>query len=225
MKHDLTFLDSCQRLYTRAQLSSASAPAPGHGLQALTAEDVLWAAGLGAAADDIFYTGLGKTADSMQGAVGKCRFVANDIEELRLIHQAAQPRLQAGFLEPAAVRIVPAAWENGQLPGIPESRLSALAKASRELPALTIRGCFFQGDLSGLHGEALGRYFRSCYELAKRMSTLLPCKISWLGILGGWEAAEQNAAEHPETFATFRREAEIVAAQNRSAFYARLILT
>lgn len=225
IKPEIDFLKDFQRLSSCNTIRSTKPLPPNLGVQAHTLDEILHASCLGFAPDDIFYTAPVKGPDDISKALGKCRFVANDAEELRLIDQAVQAQPQTGFLEPVAICVVPAAWEEKSLPGFPESQLSAMAKTVKTLPALTIRGCFFQGDLSGLHGEALGHYFRSCYESAKRISTLLPCKISWLGILGGWEAAERNAAEHPETFAAFQREAEIVAAQNRSAFYARLILT
>lgn len=218
-------LEHVQRLYPAHGLSPAKPLPPGSGVEAHTPDEVLRAFGIGFAPDDIFYIAAQKSPDDIYKTLGKCRFAASGAEELRLIDQAVQAQPRNGSLEPAAICVVPAAWEAGSLPGFPESRLSAMAKTVKALPALTIRGCFFRGDLSGLHGEVLGHYFRSCYESAKRISTLLPCKISWLGILGGWAAAERNAAGHPETFAALQRETEIIAAQNRSTFYARLIFT
>lgn len=225
MKDNFDLGESCQRLYTKAQIEAIGGTSSGFGLEALAPEEVLWAFSSGVAADDIFFTAPGKTSDDIRRTMGKCRFLANSLVELRRIHEAAEDKTAISLLEPAALCVVPAVFEGSALPGIPEKALPMIAREVRSFSGLAIRGCFFRGDLSELHGEELGRYFRTCYELSKQISALLPCKVSWLGILGGWEAAERNAAEHPETFAAFQREMEIVAAQNRSAFYARLILT
>lgn len=225
MKDNFNFGENCQRLYTKAQLATIGESSSGFGLETLTPEEVLWAFSFGVATDNIFFTAPGKASDDIRRTMGKCRFLANSLVELHRIHEVVEAKPAISLLEPVALCVVPAVFEGSALPGIPEKALPMIAREVRSFSSLAIRGCFFRGNLSNLHGEKLGRYFRTCYELSKRISTLLPCKVSWLGILGGWEAAERNAAEHPETFAAFQREIEIVVAQNRSTFYARLILT
>lgn len=191
-------------------------------VEARSAEEVLAANARGFAAGDVYYTALRKSGEDVRSVIGKCRIIADSLEELRLIDQAAREVLGAGQLETAGLCLALDGWEGR---GAPLPDLQALACALRELSAVSVRGCFVQGNVSGLHGEALGRYFRDCYEAAKRMSAVLPCGVGFLCITGGGEAAQRSAEEHPETLPAFRRAAGIVAAQNQSAFYARLIVT
>ncbi len=183
-----------------------------------SAEEVLAASAQGL--KDIYFTAPYKSETDICRVIGKCRIVADSVEELRRIDHAVQDR--AGTLEPVGIRLALDGWEG---PGIPIDALPELSREMRKLPALSVQGCFVQGDTAGLYGAALGRYYRNCYEAAKRMSAVLPCKITFLCITGGGTAAQKNAREQPETLPEFFRTTEIVAAQNRSAFYARLLIT
>ena len=183
------------------------------------------AASLGLTAEHIYFSAPGKTEDALRRSIGKCRFIANDRAELDRINRVAQPLLKPGFLESVGLRIIPEAYDDKKQFGIPERELPELAQAIKAFGGISVRGCFVQGSTEGLHGKALGRYFRTCYELAKRMTVILPCGMPYLCIDGGAESAHRNALEHPETLEDFLREAKIVATQNQNAFYARLLIT
>lgn len=209
--------------YRRLRVWEPDRCTPGTDLvEARSAEEVLAAHARGFAAGDVYFTAPRKSGEDVRDVTGKCRIIADSLEELRLIDQAAREVLKTGQPEAAGLRLALDGWEGR---GIPLPTLPALARELRDLPAVSVRGCFVQGNVSGLHGEALGRYFRDCYEAAKRMSAVLPCGVGFLCITGGGEAAQRSAEEHPETLPAFRRAAGIVAAQNQSAFYARLIVT
>lgn len=191
-------------------------------VEARSAEEVLAANALGFAAGDVYFTAPRKSGEDVRRVMGKCWVIADSLEELRLIDRAAREVSAAGRPEAAGLRLALDGWEGR---GVPLPALPALARELRDLSAVSVRGCFVQGNISGLHGEALGRYFRDCYEAAKRMSAVLPCGVGFLCASGGGEAAQRSAEKHPETLPAFRRAAGIVAAQNQSAFYARLIVT
>lgn len=197
----------------------------GFGVNAGSCEEVEQAAALRMAVERIYFSAPDKTEPDIRRTIGKCKLVANDLEELRRINQAAQSLAKPGFLESVGLRVIPDAYNSGNLPGIPERDLPALAQAVKGLPALSIGGCFVQGNLNGLHGAALGKYFRACYEVAKRVTVILPCGMPYLCVAGGAQAAFQNAQEHPETLEDCLRAAKIVAAQNQTAFYSRLLIT
>ena len=191
-------------------------------VEARSTEAVLAAATLGIAARDIYFTAKQKSVEDTRRIMGNCRIVADSLEELRWTDQAAQHTSNSGVLEPVGIRL---ALDSQEGQGIDPSVLPTLSRELRKMPAITVRGCFVRGRISDLHGEALGQYFRNCYEAAKRMSAILPCSITFLCITGGGEAARRNVEDHPETLPMFRRVADIVAAQNRSAFYATLLVT
>ncbi|WP_369283635.1 hypothetical protein [Oscillibacter sp. GMB15532] len=198
------------------------------GVQAVslrTEEQVLSAVELGLQREQIYFSGPKKTAADLPRLFGTCRLVANGWEELQEIDWIARLHPQEGTLEPVGLRLIPQRFDDGKQPGLSEGVLPELARKLKNLPAISVRGCFVQGKIEGLHGEELGRYFRECYELAKRMTVILPCGMPYLCIVNGAAAACQNAMEHPETLEAFLRQANIVAAQNQTAFYAKLLMT
>lgn len=188
-------------------------------------EQVLSATALGLQREQIYFSGREKGAADLGRLFGMCRFIANSWDELQEIDRIARLHQQEGTLEPVGLRVIPQRFDDGKQSGFSEGMLPALAGKIRTLPAISVRGCFVQGEIEGLHGESLGRYFRECYELAKRMTVILPCGMPYLCIVNGIGAACQNAVEHPETVEAFLRQAKIVAAQNQTAFYAKLLMT
>ena len=191
-------------------------------VEAHFAGEVLAANALGIAAGDIYFTAKQKSVEDIRRVIGKCRIVADSLEELYWIDQAVQNHLRSGVLEPVGIRL---ALDGQEGQGLAPCSLPTISRELRKLPAISVRGCFVQGKAAGLHGEALGHYFRDCYEAAKRMSAVFPCGIAFLCVTDGGEAARRNAEDHPETFTDFLRAAGIVAAQNQSAFYAKLLVT
>lgn len=205
------------------RLLDGSGPAgSGNGVLARTGAEVLAAAGRGFGPEDVFLCAP-FDAEAVQ-LQDRCRFVAGGLDDLLFLERLAEDsgsealfrvglRLRAPDLPPA---------ENDAF--LPED-LSALAREIRQLRGLTVRGCFFGGSLSGVHGEALGRFFRAGYEAAKRMTVALPCAMPYLCFEGAASAVRENAERHPETLDACLRALDIVTMQNETAFYARLFLS
>lgn len=150
--------------------------------------------------------------------------LANSLDELRRCDADARPEA-GGELTRVGLRIVPDAFDDAALAGIRVSELSLLAPEIRQLQRITVRGCFVRGRLDGLHGKALGRFFRACYESAKQMTVILPCAMPYLCVENGLAALARNQADHPETLSDAVTAAQIVAMQNQTAFYAKLLIT
>ncbi len=150
--------------------------------------------------------------------------LANSLDDLRRCNAEAQPNA-AGELTRIGLRIIPDAFDEGAINGIRVRELSGIAPVIRQLRNITVRGCFVRGCLDGLHGKELGRFFRACYESAKQMTVILPCAMPYLCVDGGLAALAYNQAEHPETLNEAVTAAQIVAMQNQTAFYAKLLIT
>ena len=176
------------------------------------------AAELGYGQRDVFF--LPGAGEAPGVVLGKCRPVASSLVQLQQIDRAAEA---GGGLVSVGLRIVANGFHAGS--GIPVDELAVIARLLPSLSAVTVRGCFVAGDLNGLHGKELGRFFRACYESAKIMTVTLPCAMPYLCAEGGLAALERNRAEHPETLEAAVTAAQIVAAQNSTAFYARLLIT
>ncbi len=181
--------------------------------------EVLQAAARGTDAEEIYYIGE-KTAEIVE-IIGKCRMIANDLEELRRIDAAART---AGQLQKVGLRMVPEEFDDGLRPGVRFFGLAELAREAKKLDGVTVRGCFVNGRLDGLHGKELGRYFRACYNCAKQMTVVLPCAMPYLCAENALAALDFNQTAHPETLEDCLRAAQIVAMQNETAFYARLFI-
>ena len=184
-----------------------------------SAAGVEQAAALGYGQRDVFF--LPGAGEAPGVVLGKCRPVASSLVQLQQIDRAAAEA--GGGLVSVGLRIVANGFHAGS--GIPVDELAVIARLLPSLSAVTVRGCFVAGDLNGLHGKELGRFFRACYESAKIMTVTLPCAMPYLCAEGGLAALERNRAEHPETLEAAVTAAQIVAAQNSTAFYARLLIT
>lgn len=150
--------------------------------------------------------------------------LANSLDDLRRRDAEARPSAD-GAPTRVGLRLIPDAFDDGTLAGVRVSELSSLAPEIRRLRGVTVRGCFVRGRLDGLHGKELGRFFRACYESAKRMTVILPCAMPYLCVEGGLTALAYNRSEHPETLEDAVVAAQIVAMQNQTAFYAKLLIT
>lgn len=150
--------------------------------------------------------------------------LADSLDDLRRRNAEAEPNAR-GELSRVGLRIVPDAFDDAALTGVRVSELARLAPEIRQLRAITVRGCYVCGRLDNLHGKALGRFFRACYESAKQMTVILPCAMPYLCVENGLAALAYNQAEHPETLQDAVTAAQIVAMQNQTAFYAKLLIT
>ena len=150
--------------------------------------------------------------------------LADGLEDLQRISAEAEPRADETPTR-VGLRLIPDEFDDGALRGVRVSALARLAPELRTLRGVTVRGCFVRGRLDGLHGKELGRFFRASYESAKRMSAVLPCAMPYLCAEGALAALAYNLIEHPETLPDAVTAARIVAAQNQTAFYARLLIS
>ena len=181
--------------------------------------EVAQAAAHGYMPRDVFY--LPQDGDVPGYVLDKCRPVASSLSQFRLLEHAAAEA--GGGIISVGLRIVPDGFSSHL--GIPVNTLREIAGILPSLSAVTVRGCFVCGDLEGLHGKELGRFFRACYESAKIMTVTLPCAMPYLCVEGGLAALAYNRQQHPETLEEAVTAAQIVAAQNSTAFYARLMMT
>ncbi len=195
--------------------------APEGGVLAQTSAEVLYAQARGFLPETIFYP---VPFDTGVGAVlGSCRFVAGSLEDLQALDLAVAQADFDGVVK-VGLRL--------QAPDLPRKdntvsldELAGLAHEVKSLRHLTVRGCFFCGDLTGVHGKALGKFFRSGYEAAKRMTVTLPCAMPYLCYEGAVAALEDNASRHPETLGECLLALDIMTTQNETAFYAKLWLS
>ena len=187
-------------------------------VDAANADEILTAHNLGLNRREIFYAAPDK--ERMGEILDKCRIVANSMEELIAINEAAAPFAQGGQLIMVGLRLAAEDFESGVTLGMTTKELRKLVHDIKQLKNISVCGCIVEADLTGLHGKALGKFVRSTYRTAKSMTYILPCSMPYICIGGLLEAMAKNQEEHPETFQEFLDEASVVGMQNTTAFYA-----
>ena len=187
-------------------------------VDAATADEILAAYNLGLNRREIFYAAPDK--ERMGEILDKCRIVANSMEELIAINEAATPFAQDGQLIMVGLRLAAEDYESGVTLGMTTKELRKLVHDIKQLKNISVCGCIVEADLTDLHGKALGKFVRATYRTAKSMTYILPCSMPYICISGLLEAMAKNQAEHPETFKEFLDEASVVGMQNTTAFYA-----
>lgn len=184
-----------------------------------SADEVLAAREAGYEAGAIWWTSISE--NGIRQVLGECRPVAGTMEDLLLLQQAAD---SVPMMVSTGLHLVPDQYDDGKCNGFRIRDLPDVARQARRLSNVSIGGCCCHGNLDGVHGTALGGYFRACYETAKQMSVIFPCSMPYLILSPALEALVWNWEEHPETYNDFLRIAETVAEQNRTAFYSRMLI-
>lgn len=204
-------------------LKNAQDAAPQDGVLARSAHEVLLALSHRVPSERVFFPApfdrkeLETLFAAPQDGAAMCRFIAEGPEDLEMLEAAAQ---KAGSKDPVKAGLRIRQTERSADPANPGFPVQKIRKLRR----VTVRGCFFCADLTGIHGTQLGRFFRNGYEAAKRMTAALPCAMPYICYEGAASALLSNARQHPETLADCLRSLEIMTMQNETAFYARLFL-
>ena len=187
-------------------------------VNAANAIDVLAVHALGLNRREIFYAAPEK--ERMGEILDKCRIVANSMEELIAINEAAAPFAQGGHLIMVGLRLAAEDFPGKPALGMTTDELRQIVYDIKQLKNISVCGCIVEADLTGLHGKALGKFVRATYRTAKSMTYILPCSMPYICIDGFLDAAAWNEKEHPEDFQDFLTAANIVGMQNTTAFYA-----
>lgn len=183
-------------------------------IEAASVAEVLGASEMGLGRREIFFTA--HTAADTAAVLGKCRIVAESMDDLIAINEGAAAE---GQLTMVGLRIAADGFGAGQN-AITMTQLQGMVHDIKQLKSISVCGCIVVGNIEGLHGKELGKYVRSSYQTAKQMTYILPCTMPYICIEGCLEAAARNEAEHPEDFQEFLTAANIVGMQNVTAFYA-----
>lgn len=184
-------------------------------IEAKSAEEVLAAHELGLNRREIFYAVPEK--ENLGAVIDKCRVVANSMEDLIAINEAAAAQ---GSIIMVGLRLLADGFEDPTGLTLTTGKLRTMVHDIKQLKYISVCGCIIVGKIEGLHGKELGKYVRSSYQTAKVMTYILPCSMPYICISDLLEAAAENQAEHPEDFEEFLTAANIVGMQNSTAFYA-----
>jgi len=199
--------------------------AQGFGADAASAQEVEIAAACGVAAERIYYSAPGKSAQEIRRSLGKCTLIADSLSELERIESAAA---QAGRVEQIGIRVHPQLDLDGKATGpsqfgMDEEQLAIAATMLHACPHLRVNGLHVHlrsqvGDIS-----TLGRYYERVYALAERLVKDFEWALEFIdfGSGIGMFADEARAAA---ALTQISEAGAAVAARNKRALQARLMI-
>ncbi len=107
----------------------------------------------------------------------------------------------------------------GAEPAFPETMLAELSPKLKKLAGISINGCVICAPCRQFTPEQAADYFQNCYQTAKRMTTTLPCTLSYIYMPGSLPMLQKlSGAAYDKAFTA----ASTFAMQNETAFFARL---
>ena len=137
-------------------------------VDAATPDEILAAHELGLNRREIFYAAPSK--ERMGEILDKCRIVANSMEELIAINEAAAAFAQGGHLIMVGLRLAAEDFPGKPALGMTTDELRQIVHDIKQLKNISVCGCIVEADLTGLHGKALGKFVRATYRTAKSMT-------------------------------------------------------
>lgn len=150
--------------------------------------------------------------EELEAAFGRCRYLASDADELKAIDELAGPRLQRGYLENVALRVL-AEYSPREAGGFCTKDSEELARLLRKARNLAVRGVFVPLDPIG----DLCSQVREAFSLVKKLRSDLPCMLHSFCLEG---VLEPLAAGDAELLNTVR----MIAALNDTSLYARFFI-
>lgn len=107
----------------------------------------------------------------------------------------------------------------GAEPAFPETMLAELSPKLKKLGGISINGCVINAPFAKFTETMAAEYFQNCYQTAKRMTTALPCTLSYIYMPGSLPMMQKlSGAAFERAFTA----ASTFAMQNETAFFARL---
>lgn len=155
------------------------------------------------------FLSAGASREELRSAHGRCRYLANDPEELQKLDTLVPPLLPDGYLEEIAVRV----WPQGG-GAFSAENLPTLARRIRRAEHLAVRALFLPFDPGG----ELSRQAKDAFSLVKKIRADMPCMLHAFCFEGVLEPLARGDAELLRTI-------EMLASLNDTSLYATFFLS
>ena len=138
---------------------------------------------------DYIYFAVPKSKADIAAVIGKCRLVANSLQEIQDINAVALEHNKPGYLEDMGLRVVPSRFDDGMQMGIPEAMLPALAGKIKKMAGISVR-LFCAGRNDGTDGCGFGRLFPrklsdgQAHDHAAALQYVLLLPVRYIGRVG-----------------------------------------
>ena len=197
----------------------------GIGADAASAQEVLLAEECGMPRGNIYFSAAGKSDKALLTAWDHGYIIADSLGEVERIGAIASAK---GEVRKIGVRLNPDFSIDGGRGhaskfGIDEADLPRL-KALLETVPVTVEGIHVHLKSQNLDADILGKYYRNCWELAKRVSEYLGCGLKYVNFGGGVGIAYDISVESPLDFEKLRTYTDAISAENAAGMKARLLI-
>ncbi|MDU9375770.1 L-glutamyl-[BtrI acyl-carrier protein] decarboxylase [Methanocorpusculaceae archaeon Sp1] len=188
------------------------------GADAAAKNEVLLAAGAGVPAENIYYSGPGKTAADLEETFDKCVIIADSFHELELLNRIARERRRK---KSVGIRINPSFWGTPGKFGIDEELCTVAALSC--YPHLVIAGIHVHVKSQELDWQKIYRYYENVFSLAEKIQNELGEKLSFINF-GSGIGVPYTADDKPVDLAKLSTACGLLVKKYQSKIPAKLLI-
>lgn len=198
----------------------------GFGADAASAGEVLLSLENGIAPEKIFYSAPGKTEEDIEICYGKCTIIADSISEIKHINAIAARHKE---IIKIGIRVNPNfSMQNGfgisSKFGIDIEQLLEGEDTLAEYSNIKVAGIHIHIQSQILDFQILGRYYKNCFELAKKIHSIKNVNIEFINFGSGIGALYREAQDKPVDLEKLNSIIFEIVEENYAVLNARLLI-
>ncbi|MDU1912176.1 pyridoxal-dependent decarboxylase [Fusobacterium sp.] len=198
----------------------------GFGADAASAGEVFLSLDNGIAPENIFYSAPGKTEKDIEMCYGKCTIIADSISEIKHINVIAARHKE---IVKIGIRVNPNFSMQNECGtsskfGIDIEQLLEGEDILAEYSNIKVAGFHIHIQSQILDFQILGRYYKNCFELAKKIHSIKNVNIEFINFGSGIGALYRETQDTPVDLEKLNNMISEIAEENRAVLNARLLI-
>ena len=198
----------------------------GFGADAASAGEVLLSLENGIAPEKIFYSAPGKTKEDIEICYGKCTIIADSISEIKHINAIAARHKETIKI---GIRVNPNFSMQNEFGisskfGIDIEQLLEGEDILVEYSNIKVAGIHIHIQSQILDFQILGRYYKNCFELAKKIHSIKNVNIEFINFGSGIGALYREVQDKPVDLKKLNSIIFEIAEENYAVLNARLLI-
>lgn len=198
----------------------------GFGADAASAGEVFLSLKNGIAPEKIFYSAPGKTEEDIEICYGKCTIIADSISEIRHINAIAAKHKE---IVKIGIRVNPNFSMKNECGtsskfGIDIEQLLKVEDTLAEYSNIKITGIHIHIQSQILDFQILGKYYKNCFELAKKIHSMKNVNIEFINFGSGIGALYRETQDKPVDLEKLNNMISEIAEENHAVLNAKLLI-
>lgn len=196
------------------------------GADVASAGEVLLSLKNGIAPEKIFYSAPGKTEEDIEICYGKCTIIADSISEIKRINIAAARHKETIKI---GIRVNPDFSMQNECGtsskfGIDIEQLLKGEDILAECSNIKVAGIHIHIQSQILDFQILGKYYKSCFELVKKIHSMKNVNIEFINFGSGIGALYREKQDKPVDLEKLNNMISEIAEENRIVLNAKLLI-